>query len=246
MNVNYHTHTQWCHHGTGEIEEYILRGIEGGLRELAITEHVPVPNDWDPRRLQMSEFPEFNRELDRLILKYQGQIRVRKGLECEYNPALMDHYRSYRESFGYEIFILGHHNTYDHRMDYFCTTKPSEVLRYAEEVCQGLETGFFTFLAHPDVFMAGYSVYDDSVRTAMDRIFKVCERMKIPVEINANGAHYRRGYPNRQVWEQARDYDLSCLIGSDAHQVSDLICPSIDQCEAMAKELGLKVLYSLP
>ena len=41
MQANYHTHTRWCKHGTGEIEDYIEEAIRKGLTEIAITEHVP-------------------------------------------------------------------------------------------------------------------------------------------------------------------------------------------------------------
>lgn len=65
MKANYHTHTRWCRHGQGEIEDYILTAISHGYRELAITEHVPHRDNLDPRRLQWEEFPEFNAALDR-------------------------------------------------------------------------------------------------------------------------------------------------------------------------------------
>lgn len=67
MKANYHTHTRWCRHGQGEIEDYILTAISHGYRELAITEHVPHRDNLDPRRLQWEEFPEFNAALDREI-----------------------------------------------------------------------------------------------------------------------------------------------------------------------------------
>ena len=76
MIANYHTHTRWCRHATGEIEDYIQEAVRKGLRAVAITEHVPHSQNFDPRRMQWEEFPAYNAELDRLIEKYQG-IRVR-------------------------------------------------------------------------------------------------------------------------------------------------------------------------
>ena len=32
MDYNYHTHTHRCHHATGEMEEYIVRAMENGIK----------------------------------------------------------------------------------------------------------------------------------------------------------------------------------------------------------------------
>lgn len=71
MIANYHTHTRWCRHATGEIEDYIQEAVRKGLRAVAITEHVPHSQNFDPRRMQWEEFPAYNAELDRLIEKYR-------------------------------------------------------------------------------------------------------------------------------------------------------------------------------
>ena len=41
MIANYHTHTRWCRHADGEIEDYIREALRRGLKALAITDHVP-------------------------------------------------------------------------------------------------------------------------------------------------------------------------------------------------------------
>jgi histidinol phosphatase-like PHP family hydrolase len=246
MIANYHTHTRWCRHGSGEIEEYIRAAIEGGLRELAFTEHVPLPGDPDKRRIRCDELDAFDRELNDLIVKHASSIRIRKGLECEYYPPLLDYYEDLRNRLGYEILILGQHTSTDRSLDYFAISRPREISRYADEVCSGLETGLFAFLAHPDVPIHGYLNPDGPFMDAMARIFKLCEERDIPVEINANGQGRCRGYPCREVWELARRYKLRVLVCADAHHVRDLICKSISQCEELARELNLNLISLLP
>ena len=82
MQANYHTHTRWCKHATGEIEDYIEAAIGAGLKELAITEHVPHKDNLDPRRIQWEEFDAYNQALEAAIHKYHADIRVIKGFEC--------------------------------------------------------------------------------------------------------------------------------------------------------------------
>jgi HisJ family histidinol phosphate phosphatase len=246
MIANYHTHTRWCRHGSGEIEDYISAAIEGGLRELAFTEHVPLPGDPDQLRMRCSELDAFDRELNDLIVKYASSIRIRKGLECEYYPQLLGYYGDLRNRLGYEILILGQHTNPDRTLDYFNISRPQDISRYAEDVCRGLETGLFDFLAHPDVPINGYLNPDGPFLEAMERIFRLCEERDIPVEINANGQSRRRGYPCRAVWELARRYKLRVLVCADAHHVPDLICQGVVQCEDLARELNLNLISLLP
>lgn len=244
MISNYHTHTRWCRHGTGEIEAYIQEGITKDLHVLAITEHVPLLGDPDPRRIFCSEFDAFNRELSSMITKYADCIDVRKGFECEYYPDQLENYQRYRDEFGYNILILGHHTSCDHTLDNFILKEAWQVRRYADEVCEALETRLFTFLAHPDVVFHGYRRFDNEFLAAMKQIFSTCEQLSIPVEINVNGHHYQRGYPCEGIWQKiAPSYQLDCLIGSDAHEVKDLVADvSVAACENMAREYGLHVI----
>jgi histidinol phosphatase-like PHP family hydrolase len=246
MVANYHTHTRWCRHGSGEIEEYIRAGIAGGLRELAFTEHVPLPGDPDRRRIRCDELDAFDRELNDLIARYASAIRIRKGLECEYYPSLLGYYEDLRDRLGYEILILGQHTSTDRSLDYFGISQAKDIRRYADDVCLGLETGLFSFLAHPDAPMYGYLNPDGPFLDAMERIFRLCETRDIPVEINANGLGHRRGYPCREVWELAHDFKLRVLVSADAHHVPDLICKSVGACEELARELGLNLISLLP
>jgi HisJ family histidinol phosphate phosphatase len=81
MKANYHTHTRWCRHGTGEIEEYIIEAIRLDFNTLAVTEHVPLPGDPEPKRMYCSELSAFDAELNGMIKKYASRITIIKGLE---------------------------------------------------------------------------------------------------------------------------------------------------------------------
>ena len=81
MISNYHTHTRWCRHGTGEIEDYISKAIELGMKEIAITEHVPLNGNPDSSRMLFEEFNAYNREFDQVIEKYQERSILSKDLK---------------------------------------------------------------------------------------------------------------------------------------------------------------------
>lgn len=246
MKANYHTHTRWCRHGSGEIEDFVREAIKKGLDTLAVTEHVPYRSNFDGRRMQWEEFSAYNQELEAVIQKYEGRLHIIKGFECEYNPAVMEDYQRFREEYGYDLMILGQHLSTDHQLDYFAPKGEKEFSRYTDEVLCGLETGFFTFLAHPEVALNGYQGSAGFAESQIRRIFEACERLRIPVEINANGLRGNRAYPDWSVWVLSKEYRLKRLINSDAHSVPDLC----DEAGVLAAEkrcaaLGIPVTERL-
>lgn len=249
MKANYHTHSHWCRHATGELSEYIEAALAGGLEELAFTGHTPLVGDIEPSRMSWADFPAYADDLERTFARYENSpIRLYKGLECEYDERLFGHYRRCREELGFEVMVLGQHFSAAHSHHYFSVTTPDVVAVYADEVCRAVETGLFTFVAHPDVVLNSYPELDDAAADAMLRIFATCSRLGVPVEINVNGWRQRRGYPRREVWEKLAPQvpGLKCLVSADAHEVRYLCCKEVAECERMARRAGLQLLERLP
>lgn len=245
--TNYHTHSRWSRHGSGEIEEYIEEGLRHGLKELAITEPVPHENhfSWIP----WEQFPIYDEALNRAKEKYADRLHVIKGFECEYYPQDLDHYRRFQDAYGYKLLLLGQHRCGKQQEYDIFQKKEAYVLHaYAEDVCRGLETGLFDVLAHPDCVLVKYeNGWDKHCEQALSEIFQACEELHIPVEINANGLRGGREYPSREAFLLSKNYHLDYMIGSDAHHVKQL-CDEDGwkRAAAFADELGLSVLPSLP
>lgn len=247
MKANYHTHTRWCRHGQGEIEDYILTAISHGYRELAITEHVPHRDNLDPRRLQWEEFPEFNAALDRAFETYGDRIRLIKGFECEYYPECLDTYREFRDRYGYGLLLLGQHRSGKNReIDNFAPKGVYEMECYADEICLGLQENLFRVIAHPDLAVQGYGKgWDEHCERVMRQIFEACEREHVPVEINVNGLRNGRAYPCKEAFLLSKDYDLQYLVGADAHDPKFLCGEPVEDAERFARELGIEVMEFL-
>lgn len=74
---DYHTHTTFSH-GTGSIEDNVLRARELGFKEIAITDHGFGHVAYGVKR---SKFGSMRAETDRLNAKYPD-IKILLGLEC--------------------------------------------------------------------------------------------------------------------------------------------------------------------
>ncbi len=248
MIANYHTHTRWCNHGQGEIEDFIKKAIELGFEEIAMTEHVPHKDNLDPFRMLWEEFEAYNEELDEVIDKYKGKIKIIKGFEAEYYLESLDNYEMFREKYGYELFVLGQHTSGRNReTDNFGPKGSRELMQYAREVREALYSGIFAFIAHPDLALEGHNnnVWNDTAEKAMRMIFQACEDLDIPIEINGNGIRNGRRYPDKKAFELSKEYDIRYILNSDAHAPNELKDEAVIRGMEFAKELGITLIDKL-
>lgn len=248
MIGNYHTHTRWCNHGQGEIEDYIKMAIELGFEEIAMTEHVPHRDNQDPYRMLWEDFEAYNQELDEVIEKYKDEIKIIKGFEAEYYLDALDNYEMFKEKYGYELFVLGQHRSGKNKeIDNFGPKDSRDLMQYAKEVREALYSGIFAFVAHPDLALEGHNghQWDETAEKAMRMIFQTCEDLDIPIEINGNGIRNGRRYPDKKVFELSKEYDIKYILNSDAHAPEELLDEAVIRGKAMAEELGIKLIDKL-
>lgn len=248
MKANYHTHTFRCHHGYGCEWEYVENAIAGGVELLGFADHAPwpFPNGHQSRmRMLPEDLPDYIATIERLKRQYAGRIKLYCGLEAEYFPALMPAFLEMLEQKpGVEYLILGQHyleNEFDSPMH--CvkpTDDPKRLARYVDQVTEGLSTGHFLYLAHPDVlnFVGDSAVYDEQYR----RLCRNVKELGIPLEINLQGYRAGNHYPARRFWEIAAEEGCTAIIGTDAHKAKNICDPAeIAAMEGLAADLGLRL-----
>lgn len=239
LKSNYHTHSLWCKHASGTFEDYIKEAIRVGFEELALTDHCPHKYSWC--WLKEEEVPAFDKEINEAIDKYKDKIKLFKGFECEYIREEMEYFKYLKEELGYNFMILGQHCSGDNQeVNSFYLKKPEELRVYADFVCEGLETGMFMLLAHPDVIFSEYpNKWDADCEKAFSQIFKTCEKLHIPVEINVNGLRGDRGYPSKDTFLLSKDFDLKYLINTDCHEPGHILDDWALKAEKWAADLGI-------
>lgn len=249
MKANYHTHTYRCHHAYGSEWEYAENAIAGGLEILGFADHSPHPfpeGHHSGLRMKPEKLADYIEGVQRVRRQYQHRIRIHCGLEAEYYPDLFPAFlEMLEENPGVEYLILGQHylfNEYDQPLH---TSKPSEdegrLIRYVDQVTEGLATGRYLYLCHPDVlnFTGDPAFYKEQ----MQRLCRNANRLQIPLELNLQG--YRSGfsYPCRRFWEIAAEENCTAIIGTDAHKAK-YTCDGreIAEMQAFAAGLGLRLI----
>lgn len=228
MIANYHTHTWRCGHASGDDERvYVEAAIAAGFRELGFADHapMPVPDGFDPAecsgimgmRMKVEETEDYVKKVLSLRDEYKNDIKIHLGFEVEYLPEAFDGFLSFINTFPIDYLILGQHTESVRSGMWFSSPKnaPERIELYSRLVCEGIKTGKFTYVAHPD--LCNYQGSLDIYEREMKRIIETAKEYGVPLEINLLGINTHRNYPSRAFWAIAGDVGCDVIIGSDAH-----------------------------
>lgn len=248
MTYNYHTHTARCGHATGTEEEYILRAIEGGITHMGFSDHAPYrfPDGFQSHyRIPMEQAQDYFSTLYALHEKYKKQIDLKIGFEMEYYPSHFSAMLDTARSLGCEYLILGQHFSGDERPKGFYVANPTQdisLLReYTNNVLAAMETGVFTYIAHPDIFhfTGDAAVYE----SAMRNICVAAREHNLPLEINFLGIRSGRHYPREGFWAIAGQEQSPVTFGFDSHDVQAAYDPaSLDTAMALVDKYHLNYI----
>ncbi len=217
---NYHTHTYRCHHASGTDEDYVKKAIEAGFEVLGFSDHTPwhYKSRFRPyMRMEDYELEEYVNSISYLKEKYKDKIEILVGLEVEYFPEYMDWLKEQLKRYPIDYIILGnHYELSDENGIYFGTRINKEKLsRYVDLCIEGLETGLFSYLAHPD--LAGYPYNDEYYKKEMERLCLRAKELDIPLEYNLLGLSENRHYPRHEFFKIVSKIGNKVILGYDAH-----------------------------
>ena len=175
--------------------------------------------------------------------EYDGRMNIFCGFEAEYYPLLFDDMIDFLRPHKPDYLILGQHfvnNEYDGTYAASATTA-EEFTAYCAQVCKAMETGRFTYLAHPDLIIAPAD--DEIYLPAMDRVCKCAKKEKMPLEFNLLGLSAKRNYPTKRFFELAAENGCDVIMGLDAHSPKAFGNAALmESAEEFLASLGIKPL----
>lgn len=251
MVANYHTHTPRCRHAEGSERAYARAALDAGLRVLGFSDHTPYrfPGGYESSfRMRPEELDGYCRAVLAVREEYRGRLDIRLGLEAEYYPALFPWLRARLRETPVEYLILGQHFIGNEVGDFpssRATADPALLRRYTDQIIEGMETGCFSCVAHPDLlhFIGDEAVYAAEAR----RLCRAANARGVPLEINLLGMAGGRHYPNERFWRIAGAEGCTVVLGCDAHTPSGLDIPRVEAAgRALAARCGITLADTIP
>lgn len=253
--IDYHTHHVRCGHASGELEEYVQKGIALGLSQLGLSDHMPLlhvdPAAYLPgMAMPMDELPRYAEEAFRLQRQYKDRIDLRVGLEGDYIEGWEREIQAIVETYPWDYVIgsvhfLGEWDITDYRQtDGWSSRDAYEVYeQYYDAVCKAARTGFYDYIGHIDVVKRFGFKPERPVEHLERRALEAVREAGLAIELNASGLRMpvNEMFPSRRMLEYARQLGIPVTIGSDAHQ-PERLAQYLDQAVDLLRDVGFTEL----
>lgn len=251
MKVNYHAHTKRCGHAENEMEEYVLAAINEGYDILGFSDHAPFKGiSQKGIRMEYDELDDYINEFNYLKEKYKDKIELHLGLEIEYMKKYEDYYRFLLKEKKIEYLLLGQHCFINDNNEFEWYGRRNSSIR-AKDMIEGMKTGFFSYCAHPDIFINEESVNTEEVKKLTQIVIQTSIDYDIPLEINAQGVlvgeklEIDAYYPFESFWKEVGKSKAKVIIGVDAHSASAFKGHAVKYCHKIADKFNIKLLDKL-
>lgn len=229
-NDCFHVHTFRCGHAENvPDEEYIKKAIELGAGVIWFSDHAPFPGDPFGNRMKYEQLDEYLSTLATLKTQYEGQVRIMVGLEIEYFPSFdkAGYYKELRYDNRLDFLLLGQHMAEDVENGNYSFSWDKERLRAYEyqtlgdAIIQGMETGYFDFVAHPDRIYLRKKAWDGDMEKMAVSIIQTAVKYHIPLEKNLSSMCHKNHYW-LEFWKLAEIMNAEIVTGLDAHWIEDM------------------------
>ena len=249
--INLHAHTWRCNHASGTEREYIENAIAAGFQMFGFSDHAPMPFEggyYSTFRMRVEQTDDYVNTVLKLREEFKDRIQIPLGFEVEYYPAVFPKFLELISKYPIDYIILGQHflgNEENAPHTYQKTRDENMIATYVNQVCEGLRTGAFSYLAHPDVIC--YEGDDASFRKYAGRLCECALETDTPLEINLLGIRDHRHYPSERFFKIAAEVGNKVVFGLDAHDPNCILDPkSRKTAEQFAENCGIKVLEEIP
>ena len=120
---------------------------------------------------------------------------------------------------------------------------------------KALESGLFKYICHPDCFLRGLQVWDETAVKFSHKIAQLLSKYDVYAELSASGIRNRTkvnyngelipAYPFKEFFKILKEYNIKFVIGCDAHAPNQLDDYAVQQACDLAKELQLDIVYTI-
>ena len=194
---------------------------------LGFADHTPYPfpdGYYSRFRMRPEQLDDYVETVLGLREEYKGKIEIPLGLETEFYPKHFPDLLAILRDQPLDYLILGQHfvgNEYDAPYNGVSSLDVDLLRRYVHQSCDAMNTGLFTYFAHPDLinFQGDGKIYQHHMRD----ICREAKNCGMPLEFNLLGMVDKKIYPNRLFWEMVAEEGCEVILGRDAHAPEDLL-----------------------
>ncbi|MEM2964870.1 MAG: histidinol-phosphatase HisJ, partial [Candidatus Bathyarchaeia archaeon] len=233
--LDYHVHTRYCRHATGEVEDYVKAALSLGLDEIGFADHFPMfylPElPYDDYSMDFEELPAYVAEVGRVRGMFSDRIGVKVGVEVDYQRGKETTIKRAvsTQEFDYLIGVIhlvdGWVIDDTRNVDKFREYELDKLYRkYFDELEALIKSGIFDIVGHIDVIKRFNFIPEGGVEQYVLPCLDLIAEKGLCVELNTSGLDRPvcDTYPGLNLLEAMRCRGIPITLGSDAHDPAEV------------------------
>ena len=228
--IDLHSHTTRCGHASGEMQAYVERALDLGLRDFGFSDHSHwMLHDNKGRRyaMQADELDAYVADVRTLQARYnrsgEQPFNIRLGMEMDFIPSRLDEAFAVQKRHPWDYIIGSVHNIGFEKLQEPAMYEDWHI----EDVCElyfhqlrnMLRSGFCDIVGHLDLPKKMGQRPKNGMLTYVEPLIPDLLAAGVAVEINTSGrdAAARESMPGSDVIACLADAGVPLTLGSDAH-----------------------------
>lgn len=239
-------HTWLCRHAVGEPVDYAARAVALGLKEIAFTDHSPMPKYFDYWRMLLEDLATYVEKV-RVAQRQFPNLVIRLAMEVDYLPGGEDWVKELAKMYPWDFFIGSVHYVSDtwavddpKELSKWKERDPYEVWKaYFERLGMAAQSGLFEIIGHADL-PKKFGIYPKRDCTAMfERFLDIAKKSGVALDINTAGLRKdcKEIYPSQAFMKLAAARQIPITFGSDSHDPVE-VAMDFDKAVKMVRDLG--------
>ncbi|MDN4606920.1 histidinol-phosphatase HisJ family protein [Sporosarcina highlanderae] len=246
---DYHMHSSFSKDCFVEMEEMVRGAIAKGLTEICFTEHIDY--DYPDEAIEFDfDKQKYTHRIEELRQLYDGQIRIRKGVEIGVQPHILGRYDEMLKKEPFDFIICSMHTVERKGLHYGDIFKGKTVeeasLSYYNELLYCVKNfDNYSILGHIDLIKRyAPETLQNDFHDILQAIFKHIIPAGKGIELNTSGVRY--GLPNGLPSDDILKLYKQCggeviTLGSDAHKSGDIAFQFAESLELL-KSIGFSYI----
>jgi histidinol-phosphatase (PHP family) len=240
--IDYHNHTKLCKHAEGEVFGYVEKAITLGITELAFTDHMPLPGDFDiAHRMSEKEMDIYATWVKKAQQQY-SEIKILFGIEADYYEGFEEYTEKFLSQYEFDLVIMSIHflKSWPEENWVFNYDFPNRSIEdiyseYLQTMMEGIKTGLYDIVGHLDIIKTIGNSITEVVPDKLNQLMKEIKNQNMVVEFNSSGYRKKIGepYPSFEMINLIKNFEIPVCVGSDAHTPNQVGLKLSEVCETL-------------
>jgi histidinol-phosphatase (PHP family) len=216
-----------CNHAEKPMEAYIKKAIDIGLQEICFLDHLTMSENGRDQSMSVRETGLYFQAIQRLKYQYRDRIKIRAGLEVDFNPATTEQVKEIIGSFSFDVIGSAVHFIHEknivsqrgRKSDLSDADFEKRCLLYVEKMDRMMDHDYFDVVCHLDVIKKFGEPLPDHMDEKFNEILSKIRYKNFTVEFNTSGYDHpvTDGYPSLALLKKCHAKDIEITLASDAH-----------------------------